>query len=333
MVLKFNEKFRLIFCKEDTDMIQEKTLEDSNTVTRPIVQNSRVIDPLIRLREMMLNGLSGVGQSTVINSKEPPDEHFPAADLAADLKKTLTNLKIAAMSENGASVNYAAIRDSKTYIEYRQECLAALRLCDPQGFQSLEAARTFWINLYNTLVLDAVIYFRIQQSVTEGLLGIFTFFRRTAYLVGGHRVSLEDMEHGILRGNRGNPYMPGVHFSSNDPRLAWSLPLDPRIHFALNCGGRSCPPIRAYEIKKLNQQLDLATRGFVDQTVEVDPERNEVFLSQIFRWYAADFGGRKGIIQLLIDYLPKGERRQALLSAWKNIRFKYQSYDWGLNDL
>ncbi len=172
---------------------------------------------------MILNGLSGVGQSTVINTEEPSEELSSTADLAGHLKKTLTELKSTAMSKNGASVNYAAIRDSEAYTEYRQQCLAALRQFDPHQLQSLETARTFWINLYNALVLDAVICFGIQKSVTEGLLGILTFFRRAAYLIGGHRVSLEDMEHGILRGNRGFPYMPGVHFSADDPRL-WPGP-------------------------------------------------------------------------------------------------------------
>jgi hypothetical protein len=237
------------------------------------------------------------------------------------------------MDESGTAVDYVALRESKAYADYRQECLAALRQFDPHRLPSLEAARAFWINLYNALVLDAIICIGIQKSVTEGFLGTLFFFRRAAYLVGGQRMSLEDIEHGILRGNRGNPYVPGPHFTSNDSRLTWSLPLDPRIHFALNCGGRSCPPIRAYEAEKLGQQLDLASRGFIDATVEVRPECKEVVLSPIFRWYAADFGGRIGISRFLTDHLSDGKRRQALLLQGDEISLVYTSYDWGLNVL
>lgn len=318
---------------KDVAMFQENTVKNSNKLNEPPSTHSGPADSLIRLRESILNSLAGVSQSTVINTEAASKPLSPTADLAAQLKRTLTELKDSVMSANGTSVDYAALRESDAYAEYRQECLAALRQFDPHRLPSLNAARVFWINLYNALVIDAVICFGIQESVTEGVIGLLTFFRRAAYLVGGQRLSLEDIEHGILRGNRGNPYMPGVHFPSKDPRLAWSLPLDPRIHFALNCGGRSCPPIRAYEAKQLDRQLDLATRGFLNETVEVNPEQSEVVLSQIFRWYAADFGGKEGIIRFLLDHLPAGERRHALPEIGDKICFSYKAYDWRLNGL
>jgi hypothetical protein len=99
--------------------------------------------------------------------------------------------------------------------------------------------------------------------------------------------------------------VPGPHFASDDPRLAWSLPLDSRLHFALNCGGRSCPPIRSYSAEK----LDLATCVFLVATVEVGENSDEVWLSRILSWYRGDFGGREGVLDFLIRYLPAGERR------------------------
>ncbi|UCG24865.1 MAG: DUF547 domain-containing protein, partial [Chloroflexota bacterium] len=228
-------------------------------------------------------------------------------------------------------VDYAALRDSQAYADYHEECLAALRHFKPDSLTTDDARRAFWINLYNALVLDAVITFGVQSSVTEGRLGILAFFRRAAYLIDGRRVSLEDIEHGILRANRGNPYVPGPHFASDDPRLAWSLPLDPRLHFALNCGGRSCPPIRSYSADKLDTQLDLATLGFVDATVVVRPEKNQVQLSRILGWYAKDFGGRDGVLKFLVAHLPDDARRDFLIEAGTTLRLKYSAYDWGLN--
>jgi hypothetical protein len=68
-----------------------------------------------------------------------------------------------------------------------------------------------------------------------------------SYSVGGRVFSLDDIEHGILRCNKIHPTSGLVAFRSDDARLPFALPapLDPRIHFALNCGARSCPAIRA----------------------------------------------------------------------------------------
>ena len=110
------------------------------------------------------------------------------------------------------------------------------------------------------------------------------------------------------------------------------MPLDLRLHFALNCGGRSCPPIRSYSAEKLDEQLDMATRGFIDASVEIHPEKNELSISRIFQWYASDFGGREGIIELLIDYLPADERRDFIANYRSKINLRYDSYDWGLNN-
>ncbi len=103
-----------------------------------------------------------------------------------------------------------------------------------------------------------------------------SFFKKYKYLVGGLVYSLEDIEHGILRKNdnfntsllslisfyfkgRGN----GTRFLKNDPRRKFILEeVDPRIHFALNCGAKSCPPILVYEEDDLDAELDIATRNF-----------------------------------------------------------------------
>jgi len=297
----------------------------------PIRQSSGSRDVLIRRRDSLLNYLSGASKSLVINHQPVEVAMSPPTDLVDHLRNTLLDLKASFMNANGDSVDYTALKNSTAYADYQQTCQAALQAFDPQTLPSLAASQAFWINLYNTLVLDAVIHFNIQESVIEGRLGILAFFRRVAYQVGGQRVSLDDIEQGILRANRGNPYIPGPCFTSADPRLAWVLPIDPRIHFALNCGGRSCPPIRVYTPEKLEQQLDLVSRGFIDATVSVQPAHDDVVLSQIFRWYAVDFGGSKGIRQFLLDYLPHDERPQWLLSSGNSVRFCYAPYNWHLN--
>jgi hypothetical protein len=313
------------------DTLTEPKASDLNADPNLSGGGSWAGDVLIRGREFVLNRLSGAKPSLVINQAKVEMAMPPGADLAARLKQTLDDLKRSVMDEDGASVDYAALRSSSAYAAYQVECLAALRQFKPHSLPTEHARRAFWINLYNALVLDAVITFGVQRSVTEGRLGMLTFFRRAAYVIDGQRVSLEDIEHGILRGNRGNPYVPGAHFASDDSRLVWSLPLDPRLHFALNCGGRSCPPIRSYSPDKLDAQLDLATRGFVDASVELRPETNELWLSRILQWYGSDFGGREGVLDFLIRYLPDDERRNYLSQQRETLQLNYRKYDWQLN--
>jgi len=251
---------------------------------------------------------------------------------AAELKKTLDMMKMATMQEDGAAVNYTLLREDPAYIEFQKTCSPRLRGFDPDSFSTRQEKMSFWINLYNALVLDAVIHFGVQRSITEGRLGILAFFRRAAYNVSGYRVSADDIEHGILRSNKGNPYLPGAHFSENDHRQKWVIsPLDVRIHFALNCASRSCPPIQTYSADHLETQLVLAARNYVNNQVKIDPDRQTMTTSAIFRWYQGDFGGRKGVLRFIADHLPEDERREWLVDNERTVRLRYEPYDWGLN--
>jgi hypothetical protein len=67
----------------------------------------------------------------------------------------------------------------------------------------------------------------------------------------------------MLRGNRVSPGSLLRKISSNDKRKIYIISkCDPRIHFALNCGAKSCPPIKFYNGKKLENELDKAAKGF-----------------------------------------------------------------------
>jgi hypothetical protein len=237
----------------------------------------------------------------------------------------------AAGNSIGHRLDYARLASNQAYREYRTAS-AALGALDLATLSSRDARLAFWINVYNALVVDAVIAFHVRRSVAEGRLGLLAFFRRAAYVVGGYRLNCDDIEHGILRGNRGRPFIPGPQFGPADPRLALVVrPPDPRVHFALNCASRSCPAIRAYDAEQIDRQLDLAARSFVAVDVEVEPSRGIVRVSRIFWWFANDFGGRAGVLTILRRYLPDDDRRKWLQAHEGRVRLAYRAYDWGLN--
>jgi hypothetical protein len=244
------------------------------------------------LRERLLDIVSGSDRARSLNPSTDPSlrsgfqfrtsqitgpnvdsiDEGPATELIELLHEVLSS----ELADHGATLDYSALRQSPLYDDFRQ-CAGKLRTFNPSALPDRNAQLAFWINLYNTLVLDAVIALGIQRSITEQRAGL-TFLRQAAYIVGGQRMSCDDIEHGILRANRGHPFFPGKQFHSSDPRLKWVIePFDKRIHFALNCASRSCPPIRAYAPEKLDSQLDLATRSYL----ATDHTRAECALSLV----------------------------------------------------
>lgn len=210
---------------------------------------------------------------------------------------------------------------------FRRFCDAVASLHRREPPASEEAATAWWINLYNALVIHAVIAFGIRRSVWDDR----GFFRRAAYVVSGQRMSADDIEHGVLRGNRAHPLFLIRQFSSADPRLRWSLSPDPRVHFALVCASGSCPAVRLYTPARLGADLDRAAGAFINGGgVVVDPTTKTVSLSPIFKWYGADFGGRDGALRFILRYLQDSTARGVVREPQ---RVRYLHYDWTLNAL
>ena len=122
-------------------------------------------------------------------------------------------------------------------------------------------------------------------------------------------------------------------FSPRDPRKAWIVkPPDPLIHFALVCGSRSCAPIDYYDPTTIYDQFEAAARSFVNSSeVVVLPEEGKILLSEIFRWYESDFGGKRGVLDFLCDYLADDRALRAISNKAEAFRFEYIYYDWNLN--
>ena len=291
-------------------------------------------DRLIGLRELVLDLITRTNPAEVLNVS---DDHVHLSkeagkELPAELKRFIDMAKIDAMDEDGFTVDYETLRSSPPYSEYRKSCSPRLRYFDPQILATRQEKLAFWINLYNALVMDGVISKKVTQSVGSNSFKLLAFFRQTSYDVAGYRMSCDDIEHGILRGNRGHPMLPGRHFSSTDLRNTWVIdPNDVRIHFALNCAGRSCPPIQVYTAEDIDAQLDLAARNFVNADVKVEPGNHQVQLSAIFSWFKVDFEGQDGTIDFLLKYLPEDDRKSWLLEHRDTLKFEYKDYDWGLN--
>jgi len=175
-----------------------------------------------------------------------------------------------------------------------------------------DARKALWIDVYNGAVQ------RHDIHTDAGMSKRLRHFRQPIVTVAGRRLSLDAIEHGLLRRSRwrfglgylGNP-RPSPFEGSH--RVAQ---VDARVHFALNCGAASCPPIAAYDAERVDRQLEQATHAYLRSEVErVD---GAIAVPALLLWYIGDFGGPRGIRRLL--------RRHGIEGWGAPIRFK--RYDW-----
>jgi hypothetical protein len=170
--------------------------------------------------------------------------------------------------------------------------------------ESRDVALAYYINAYNAWILHLVLESYPLKSVREiaPLFGVFTGDR---IVVNGKQMSLNHLEKQIII----------KQFK------------EPRIHFAINCASRSCPPLVnvPFTAGELNAQLDKVTRNFAPSphAARMDPSGKRILLSKIFDWYADDFKPAGGPVPFLNRYLKSPLPKAASVG--------YQNYDWSLN--
>ena len=184
----------------------------------------------------------------------------------------------------------------------------------PDLFPADDDALAYWLNAYNAFTLHAIVAEYPITSVWKTREG--QFFQRRRHVAGGREVSLDDIEHEILR-----------------RRFA-----EPRIHFAINCGSNGCPPMRpqAYEAAGIRQTLRAATEQFLasEWNCRIDRAARRVFISRLFKMYAEDFAGaggtteeyRAGVLRFVAQHTG------VPLAEIADYEVVYNVYDWGLND-
>jgi hypothetical protein len=162
------------------------------------------------------------------------------------------------------------------------------------------------INAYNAAAIGWV----LENFPIESIRSTDDPFRDRRHQIGGEVVSLDDIEHGTLR-----------------PLAGY------RVHAALVCAARSCPPLRreAYPAVRLDEQLDSAMRRWLARgdLNRLQPVENRVRVSPLFRWFAEDFENAGGVRAVLQRYTPPETARRLADPA---LEIRYLRYDWGLND-
>ena len=233
-------------------------------------------------------------------------------------------------TDTDGNVNLALAAQDPEYPKFEEEA------CELQGISmegmDLYTKTAFVINLYNMLIK----YAQVKVGVPLSNLSRASFFFGVKANVGGEIFSFQDLENGILRANAKPPYVLKKVFPQGDKRLRLVVEkVDPRIHFALNCGARSCPPVKKFTSTDLNEELRIVALAFCEQDVAVDESSNSMLCSTIFKWYLPDFAPSVSELpKALMKFLnPKGEKFELLQKMVKkgSIKVKFREYDWGSN--
>ena len=190
---------------------------------------------------------------------------------------------------------------------------------DPAQFKeqinTQEEKLAFWVNTYNGLI-------QYKLTLNPGLYeDRGDFFSDDNIKILGHETSFDQLEHGILR--RGTSKYSKGYFK-NPFRDTWYEQyqvdkIDWRIHFALNCGASSCPPIRIYDDKTIYKQLNASALAYLNSQVKYDKEENTVYAPKLMDWFIGDFGGSDQEKKILKTngYIPTTD-----------VDIDYNDYNW-----
>lgn len=198
-----------------------------------------------------------------------------------------------------------------------------LKKINLDGFKSKNEAVAFWINSYNFYMVKVI----LDKGFKGGKLNIesvkdlgsffnpYKIFKQKDHLVGNQKLSLDDMEKGILLGEE---------YKSK----GWK---DARIHFAVNCASVGCPPLhpKIYEAKTLNSVLDDNIKKAFLTPRHLHIKGRTLHLSHLFKWYEADFVEFAGSVKKFILKYSEAAAIKEQIQSSQNI--EYIDYDWKLN--
>lgn len=254
-----------------------------------------------RVKDLFLLALVFLGQhlSPPARSAEPPFRHDTFGRVLRECVKE-------------AQVDYGLLKARPGDLDAYLDQVAAVR---PEVFARWpESDRlALLINLYNAQTLRLMVdHYPIASIRKIGLLP-GSAWRKKVVRWGGQVISLDDLEHEIIR----KEYR------------------EPRIHFALVCAARGCPPLRdePFVPDRLDEQLQDQGRRFLSETDKnrVEASTGTLWLSPIFEWFAADFtAGGLSVAEYVKPMLPEAARKE--LEAMGEPRIRFTDYDWSLND-
>ncbi|MEX0771495.1 MAG: DUF547 domain-containing protein [Balneolaceae bacterium] len=216
-----------------------------------------------------------------------------------------------------------AVRDGEPYQAITEKLAnvspeALRRDLDTEG-----KSKAFWLNIYNAYI-QIILQEEPELFESRNSLFGYNFFSSPQVLIAGKELSFDDIEHGIMRRSKIKISMGYLNqwFVDDFIKKFWWKEMDPRIHFALNCGAASCPYIAVFDPDRVEEQLELTTRQYLAGTTDYYPEEDRIEVTRLINWFRGDFGGVGGAIAMLKEY--------DLIPENADPDVDYKEYDWTL---
>ena len=192
-------------------------------------------------------------------------------------------------------VDYAGFKSEEAKLD---EYLDLLSKNTPMDYWTRKAEMAYWINAYNAFTIKLILNNYPVKSIMD--LDNGKTWDVKWIKLGSKKYSLNQIEHEILR-----------------PKFQ-----DARIHFAVNCAAKSCPPLLngAWTELNLESNLESTTRKFINNPAYNTIEDKQITLSKIFDWYRGDFGDLRSYINTY-----------TVQELGSKVKVKFHSYDWALN--
>lgn len=237
------------------------------------------------------------------------------------LMMAMSSVGAAQTSDNEAiqwSIDFLqAIKAKKATSEIKQQLSAYTEEELVQLLDTDTKRLAFWINIYNGYIQDIL---GQDPALYEDRKA---FFKEPYIAIAGRQLAFADIEHGIIRksqfelflGYLTNPFAPSYQKNLRVNKK------DFRIHFALNCGAISCPPVGIYSDEGLDSQLDAMTKQYLTETTSYDAEQGLAKVVSLFSWFRGDFDGGDGIRDILLRYDVTPQRPSKVETT---------PYDWTL---
>ena len=207
-------------------------------------------------------------------------------------------------------VDYSGLKLAETELDLY---LGSLDRTEPRSL-TRSGSMALYINAYNACTLKLILEHFEHGRPVGSIKEIGGFFKKPWDIrfcrIGGETHTLDEIEHEILR-----PVFK-----------------DPRVHFALNCASRSCPPLSSepYRAGTLERQLERDTRAFINDPGSNYLEGDRLYVSRIFKWFSEDFPD--GVAPFFLRY-AEGDLGKGLRAGGDSIGIRYLDYDWSLNGL
>jgi hypothetical protein len=232
---------------------------------------------------------------------------------------TLDTVLVSYVNDAGL-VDYASLQKNRTSLDSYIDSIGSVSpQSHPERFASSAHQLAYWLNAYNAIVLRGIIDAYPVDSVKD--IKLFNgFFNRQTWNVGGQSLTLDTIENDIIR-----------------PQFN-----EPRIHFVLNCGAKSCPPLenRAFTGASLEDRLEKALKRFTASEDFFYLHEDRLILSKIIDWYRTDFhhqppsnNPQSPAIDPLISYfIPHADPSIRDLLRRPTLNVEFMDYDWSLNE-